>query len=189
MSTIVTKDVAAGAVADISALRMEINADATVAATCNGVMLTPDVGTDHLRFDFDAVPNDAALDAVIAATPVTVPEIPSSLAVVARTWTDIVSFAVAEGTAAIFEIRLCGSIGAPADIKAIDLSASGTCERPDGGSLVVDIPFSSATNPRLRLRADVSGTIVTLQVRPTIAGTITFASRSSFEVMSVGAPP
>jgi len=113
------------------------------------------------------------------------PAIPSTLAVVKHSWTEVTSFAVREGSTAVFTVEIFGSVGPPASVKSVALSSSGTCEYPIGGNLHADTPFVLGANGRLHLRSRVSGNVVSIEIRSAIGGTITFDSKSLIEVKEI----
>ena len=181
--TVVIKNVAHDSVPNIEALRLEINADTSVGAVCEGIRLTPDVvpdTTDELYMVFDQAPSDPDLDAVIAASPQTTVTPPSTLALAKNVYTELVSFAVEDGTAVAFEIHMCGAIGVAADLSPVNLEISGGVGRRTGEGAKASNLFVRGANSALRARVTTTSSTASVEIRANRTATLTIDPGSTF---------
>lgn len=187
MSVEIYRETASNAIDSPSQLGDEVSAATVIAIGASierGVDLAGDADPtkDRIRFFCESAPDEMALDAATAAYPATQPYLPPSLAVVRNDWTDLITFAMREGTARTYDLEIRASIGSGASLKSLSTSSSGSCEYPTGGSLDAEEPYTRGPTNRLRIEAKTSGTVATIRVKSTTTGTITFSTDSSFEL-------
>ena len=175
----IERTVTADKVQDADGLLLELRRDAAgIGAECTGVAVypaDPAPGSDRLWLEFDAEPDVAAVDVVIAAHPAISPGVTGTFAVSKNTDYKIFELPLAPGEHVALDIHVHAALGDASSADSVFLDYYAAAWRNTAGNVRVAQPVGSRSGniPGFDVVAAGTETTVVVEIRMQKSGTIT----------------
>lgn len=186
--TTITRSIPTGDITDADQLQRELNvATSLIGASCIGVAIYTDAPNDTISMDFDAVPTNAQVDAVIAAHPSYTPGLVESIALTANAWSTVWRIPLIPGERVEIDATVTLDFGDATNIETTTIHVEEMVRRRSAGAAVVTnngtggVFLRYGEIPQAVARLQASGNFVELQIRSARTGTATLTGNIIFE--------